>query len=66
MIRLENYSDLFDGAPESVPMFDLKQYATDLFMANNPGVSSVDMEIRERTITNNQDYSEMYNKRFHW
>ena len=31
LVRLENMADLFDGTPASTPMFDLNQYALNLF-----------------------------------
>ncbi len=56
----------FESNPEpTVPMFDLKKYALDLFAASNAGVD-VDMTIVERNLSNNQDYSEMLAKKLTW
>lgn len=52
LVRLENMSDLFDGAPSSTPFFDLKQFALDLYAANNDA-SQVSVKISERTLGNN-------------
>ncbi len=65
LIRLENMSDLFDGTPAETPMFNLKSYAEDLFTFGN-GDIVFDMKITERSLSNNQDYSEMAAKKFAW
>ena len=51
LVRIENLADLFDGTPEQVPMFNIEQYALDLFAANNS--DAVDVIITERTLSNN-------------
>lgn len=66
LVRLENMADLFDGTPTETPMFNLEQYALDLFAAQNPTKTSTSVKITERTLTNNQDYEEMAKKKFAW
>ena len=66
LVRLENLADLFDGAPAETPMFDLEQYCLDLYAAQNPKQPKAAVHIRERTLTNNQDYEEMARKKFAW
>ena len=40
-------------------MFDLEQYCLDLYAAQNPRQPKAAVHIRERTLTNNQDYEEV-------
>ena len=40
-------------------MFDLKQYALDLYAASNDGAKDVQVSIVERNLSDNQDYAEM-------
>lgn len=47
-------------------MFNLEQYCLDLFAAQNPQKTNVSVHIKERTLTNNQDYDEMAKKKFAW
>ena len=58
-------ADLFDGAPATTPMFDLKQFALDLYSANNDA-SEVSVQIKERTLGNNADYDQMVKEKFNW
>ena len=66
LVRLENLADLFDGTPAETPMFDLEKYCLDLYAAQNPKQPKTGVHIRERTLTNNQDYEEMAKKKFAW
>jgi len=66
LVRLENLADLFDGTPAETPMFDLEKYCLDLYAAQNPKSPKTTVHIRERTLTNNQDYEEMAKKKFAW
>ena len=59
-------SDLFDGAPESTPYFDLQGYAQNLYAKVNGGASAKGIEITERTLSNNQDMVEWQKEKFHW
>ena len=52
-MRLENLADLFDKTPESTPMFQLQAYVLDLFQANNGGSLPSQVEIVERSLSNN-------------
>lgn len=70
LIRIENIADLFDGTPETTPQFDIKSYAEHLFRRNNRTPAGpadpVDVRITERTLTNNQDMSEMVKNKIQW
>lgn len=66
LIRLENLADLFDGTPEATPMFNLEQYATDLFTYNNPSIQGVQVQITERNLSNDRDYDQMVQEKFAW
>ena len=67
-IRLQNLADLFDGTPETTPMFDLLSYAQGLFKQANPSVAESDFSIsvRERTLSNSMDYSKWADQKIHW
>lgn len=66
LVRLENLSDLFDGAPESTPFFHLQGYASNLYAKVNGGKAPTSIEITERTLSNNQDMVEWQKEKFHW
>ena len=66
LVRLENMSDLFDGAPETTPYFDLGSYAANLYTKANGGATAGSIEITERTLSNNQDMAEWQKEKFHW
>ena len=66
LVRIENLADLFDGKPESTPYFNLGQYANQLYALANDGASPSNIKITERTLGNNQDFSEWKAQRFHW
>ena len=54
LIRVENLADLFDGASESTPYFNLRKYAEDLFTAANPAVTTpADIKITELALGGN-------------
>ena len=46
--------DLFDGttSADDLPIFELHNYALNLYSANNAGSEKVSIEITERTISN--------------
>ena len=66
ILRLENLADLFDGAPSATPMFDVHAYALALFKSANSGAAPANMEITERTLSNNQDFATMQANKFKW
>lgn len=47
-------------------MFNLEQYCLDLYAAANPQQSNASVHIRERSLTNNQDYEDMVKNKFAW
>lgn len=53
LVRLENMSDLFDGAPEATQYFSMEQYATELYQRANQGASPDSYVIVERSLSNN-------------
>ena len=66
LLRLENLSDLFDGVPTSGPTFDIYSYAIELFKSNNQGQAPEAVDITERSLSNNQNYSTMIQTKFKW
>lgn len=58
LMRLENMADLFDGTPEETPYFNIDQYARNLYKMANDGELPTDVTVTERTLGNNQDFSE--------
>jgi len=66
LIRVENIADLFDGAPETTPQFDLLSFATNLYAKANSGSEPQSVSIEERTLTNNDSYQEMESRRYAW
>ena len=67
-IRLQNLADLFDGQPESTPMFDLLSYARSLYVQANPDSKESDfsVSIRERTLSDSMDYSQWAEEKIQW
>lgn len=47
-------------------MFDLNAYAEALYKSANSGVAPANIEITERTLSNNQDFAEMQANKFKW
>ena len=66
LVRLENMSDLFDGAPESVQYFQLEAYAEELYSRANDGAKPASVTITERTLSNNQAMADMLVEKIHW
>ena len=66
LVRLENIADLFDQTPAETPYFNLKQYATQLYMLSNNGAAPASVTITERTLGNNQDWDEWLQERYQW
>ena len=67
LIRLENLADLFDGAPEQTPIFDIHKYAVDLYAANNNGsTKGLKVKIVERTLSNSMNRAEWSKEKFSW
>lgn len=64
-------ADLFDLQPvdvlrASVPMFNITKYAEDLYRSSNPNVQEVKINIKERSLSNNQDYDKVKSDRYVW
>ena len=66
LIRLENLSDLFDGVPTETSYFNLLDYATEFYKANNGGATPTSIDIHERTLSNNQGMDAMKANKFKW
>lgn len=58
LVRLENLSDLFDGTPAETSYFNLEAYVSDLYALSNDGTKPTDIKLTERTLGNNQDFTE--------
>ena len=66
LVRLENMSDLFDGAPEATQYFSMEQYATELYQRANQGASPDSYVIVERSLSNNQSMADVLVHKHHW
>ena len=58
LVRIENLSDLFDGTPTETPYFNLEAYVSKLYALSNDGAKPTSVTLTERTIGNNQDWTE--------
>ncbi len=65
LIRLTNIADKFDGHQET-PYVNIEELALLLFSHANPNLSAPLIEITEMSLSGNQAYSEMQEKKVHW
>lgn len=66
LLRVENIADIFDGTPSETPMFDLNEFARNLYIQSNPDLDDFEVEITERNLADSQDYAQLAEERFEW
>ena len=66
LIRVENIADLFDSSYGETSYFDIHSYASNLYVEVNDGELPQAMSVTERTLGNNQDWSDWQLKKLQW
>jgi len=66
LVRLDNLADLFDGTPQETPYFNLEAYVGKLYALSNGGAKPTSVTLTERTLGNNQDFSEWQKLKYQW